>query len=364
MKLMLQSSKVADVPLFDVAHILFIFHTYNKEAPSDDPSIMYRVTFTTQVLRQLFRRVTILNQDALETANKNEMATLVDQVDLIVCFRPVYTPAFGQLINTAASKGKPYIASYDDLVFNVSTFKVSSQWKCKNSTSLVLTRYKKWAEAFYLFDEFIVTTTPLLREILYVKPDAKVRRLKNFLPSDFYAMKLPQRPKAHRKRVGYFGGGLSHAIDVSMIADSIIDLKRDYDFFLPESLRGHVDARLENVVTYYPRLSFLEMLRFQATMNVCVAPLILDRNSACKSAIKFIESALTLTPLIASKTEDLQEFSSSNSLFFAESANDWTTMITTVAQNCPEAVIAETRSRVQEQIPGPLEILMSLGVEQ
>lgn len=293
---------------------------------------MYRVFFFFEEIRRRNSIVNVLNQDMLENYNEEDLVDLLVNYDVIIFFRPYYTQKLGTAVDIAVDNDIDIYASYDDLVFDVSTYRVSSQYKCGNRSSLVLSRYKAWAEAFHLFDRFIVTTVPLASHVKRCAVNLEdILIVENFVHMRHYdlvregCISSTIRLNDSKKYIGYFGGGLSHAADIELVSDIVEEFCKQTEatFLLPDVFSDRLSVNLLSVVEFFPRVNFIDMLLLQSKMKFSIAPLIIDDNSECKSGIKFLEATASMVPLIATETHDLTRYKGSPNLRLCSAPQEW-----------------------------------------
>lgn len=113
--------------------------------------------------------------------------------------------------------------------------------------------------------------------------------------------------------VGYFSGTSSHQEDFGIVEPALLSFLSQHDdtqlliggcFRLSESL---YKLYLSGRVTVMPKVDYCTLQYLQASVDVVLAPLIIDSFTNCKSALKVFEAGIVGTPACASPSFSYRE---------------------------------------------------------
>jgi len=259
-----------------------------------------------------------IDQDKFEAAAFDDISGF----DAYIFFRPYSSRALNGKVLKLKSAGRKVIAAYDDLIFDVSSYRLSSSVKAMGGLTLYQSRYRDWENAFEMFDEFIHSTKQLALEAARLAPHAKHHVVPNFLPPTAVS---PAKFEKKAQTIGYFGGGLSHKVDVNRIAGVLYEFLSRNNMTLQtiDTFRLHMPSSLAGVTRFFPRMNYTELQEVRGTGVVEVAPLVRDRNSDCKSGIKYIEAINSLNPVVCDYWPAIDELPAHQSLIVASDLSDW-----------------------------------------
>lgn len=301
--------------------ILYI--AWSNQPPQEiygDPSVWYRCFQPAQALRELS-----LNANVVDYRCVSE--EVIKSHDCIVFFRPQYSRSFVELVNCCEKNNLRYIASYDDLFFDIGYLRDSGFRKLGAPQEQILgNRPELYAKAFYFFDEFISSTDGLKKAILKHKPLAKVSLHYNGIPPEMHEwvkLKTTSRKKNNR-RIGYFAGGAIHTPDLLKITPALEQVMAEQDavFYCVETVQIPQSLRASGKIETTPRMNYSKMLEAYSNCNITVAPLELNDFTNSKSGIKFLESALHGNSVVATPIDDILRVGN-DLLFTAVSEDDW-----------------------------------------
>lgn len=300
--------------------ILYI--AWSKQKPNDiyaDPSVWYRCFQPAQAIRDLGYSASVVSAEAVTDGQ-------IESHDCIVFFRPVYSAEFVQLINLCEQKNKQYLASYDDLFFDIGHLRNSGFRKLGAPQAHILNeRPELHAKAFYFFESFISSTSGLKAAILKHKPSATVVTHYNGIPPEFAEWsKLLIKHKPETRRIGYFAGGAIHTPDLEKIAPVLSEILAEYNatFFCVETVQIPHTLLATGRVKLTPRMNYTQMALAYAKCNITLAPLHINEFTNSKSGIKFLESASMGNRVVATPIDDIKRVGN-NFLFEADSSEEW-----------------------------------------
>jgi hypothetical protein len=250
----------------------------------------------------------------------------IEAHDCIVFFRPIYSTEFVLLINLCEQKNKQYLASYDDLFFDIGHLRNSGFRKLGAPQAHILNeRPELHAKAFYFFEHFISSTMGLKTAILKHKPTATVITHYNGIPPEFSEWsKLLIKNKRETRRIGYFAGGAIHTPDLEKIASVLSEVLVEHNatFFCVETVQIPQALLATGKTAVTPRMNYTKMALAYAQCNITLAPLHVNEFTNSKSGIKFLESACMGNRVVATPIDDITRVGN-NFLFQADSLQEW-----------------------------------------
>lgn len=296
--------------------VLIIYATFNKARAVGDPSVWYRCYNLAEKLQEINVKCDLISED-----RQLEVLKYLDHYTSVIFFRPRQSKELLEVISAIKDRNIQFFASYDDLIFDPSTYGVSSTLKSLARRDLIHSRYRDWANAFEVFDNYIVSTNYLRNEIKKLRPRSSVKLIENFLPvSTLRCFSNNFAFKGDKVRVGYFGGGVSHKNDILSIQNELFELCKECNVSLvfPSEIASALNPGLSSFVESFERLAYDDMLALCNRVDVCIAPLKLDSNSKAKSAIKYTEAIAGYSPLVATPIDAYKEFKKSPGLYYAK----------------------------------------------
>jgi len=306
--------------------ILYI--AWSKQPPTDiyaDPSVWYRCFQPAQALRELGHSTNIV-------AYQNVTEEHIKAHDCIIFFRPLYSVDFVKQINYCEQYHKKYMASYDDLFFDIGYLRHSGFRKLGAPQEQILSdRPELYAKAFYFFEEFISSTDGLKKAIRHHKPDAKINLHYNGIPPEVYdwAKLVYKKDRTDERRLGYFAGGAIHTPDLMKIAPIIEQVLNEQNatFYCAETVQIPQILLSTGRVETTPRMNYSKMLHAYAKCSVTIAPLEVNDFTNSKSGIKFLESATLGNNVVATPIDDITRVGN-DMLFPALNDEEWYKQLT------------------------------------
>ena len=245
------------------------------------------------------------------------IAPLIPDLDAIVLVRYPFSGPVQRLIDRARHHGVPLIFDSDDLVFDPSLVQL-----VMDALSVERDDFRNW-QLWYAYSAQLretmscctsgLTTGETLRKHMAPYfPDGQVAVVPNFLDrsQDRFSRELLDAKRSTgftgtgSVTIGYFSGTPTHAHDFAVATPALVRLMRaDDDVRL--RLVGRLDfvdelAEFEDRVEVVDFMSFLELQRAIAGVEINIAPLHSHAFTACKSELKFFEAAAVGTWTVAS----------------------------------------------------------------
>jgi len=262
-----------------------------------------------------------------------DLEELADRSDAVVFYRSPATLQLMALIDRVRSQGIPALFDVDDLIFDPDlTAEIPAlQILPPEESSLWLEGVRRYRTVIEACDAFIGSTLPLCRYAeeatglpAYHYPNGVgigVGRISD------RALARPRKPGP--TRVGYFSGTDTHVLDWQHIEPAIVHALARHPT-LELWLGGHIpDAPalmpFGKRVQRLPMMPWTDLPGVLRDVDINLAPLE-PRNvfNESKSAIKWLEAALTATPTIASPTEPFREaIDDGQNGMVADTPDDW-----------------------------------------
>ena len=268
--------------------------------------------------------------------SKNEIDELYEKLPtaemLVIERQTAKNNQIPKLIKKAKQLGLKVVFDLDDLVFNYHDIKLIKATTREKSFAYWagyiwgVRRIAKRADAFLTTNDFLAK-----------KLKQSFRKSVAVIPNSLHATQVArsntkslQKNKPHKGFVlGYFSGSPTHAKDFELIEPEVIKF-----------LEVHSDAKLK-IVGYMnfssrakalldtDRIKFKELVDFEklqdeiASVDVNLAPLVVNDFTNCKSELKFFEAAIVETPTIASPTFTFKNAIKDGKTGFLAKPNEW-----------------------------------------
>lgn len=250
------------------------------------------------------------------------------EADMYVFHRPKLSSRFAKIFDQIPDDAIK-VADYDDLVFDVSVADQTSAVRSRNTPVWsVRAHLSENYGALCLFDHVTVSTAPLKDAILRLRPDVSATVIPNVPDYSYVALASQLRARStpgHVKRIGYFSGTNSHNEDLAFVAEPLAEFcsRNDVEFYLVGPVEIPREFKSSSISLQTSKVkSFFDMARDVANCDMVIAPLTQSPFNECKSAIKFMESAVLSVGVIATPIADVDRFSSPL-LFKASNADEW-----------------------------------------
>lgn len=284
--------------------ILFLVWTPSlPERLLNDPSVFYRCYHPVAALRDLGIYATLRHFTDIEL---EDIATY----DRVIFFRPQFSDRFLELHGRVTELGLPCAASYDDLYFDIEMLRQSNfRGLGAPQQQILANRPYNYAQAMHFFDTFITSTQPLGDRIAQTRDDSRVHVQYNGASSEMISLARLYARTEERvpRRIGYFAGGASHSPDLAQIAPQLARalVDADAELFCVETVRIPALIQETGRVVTTPRLTYAEMIRAYASCALTLAPLHMNRFTASKSGIKYLEASLVGAASVATPIPDI-----------------------------------------------------------
>lgn len=311
--------------------IAFLACNKNPDRFREDPSFTYRCENLALALAAQGHEVTLshLSRPGWDR-----------RPDIVVFHRPLLSWRFWWTQHRLRRLGVRLVADVDDLVFDPA-LAAHSPAVLNSQLPIQVLRRRFWRhrEALRHFDLITVSTEPLAAAVAQL-PRRPVGARVHWLPNAVHRhwRVLPDAPSADPLApvLRYLPGTPSHDRDFALIAP-----------VLTEVLRARPQARLEVVgplafaldlperqIHHEPRRPFAQYHEVVRAPGINLAPLEATPFTACKSAVKVIESAFWRVPTVGSPLQDARRFAGAGACL-AETPADWTRWLSLLLDDGP-----------------------------
>ena len=242
---------------------------------------------------------------------------VLDDIDLLVVCRALYTPHVGALIARAKSLGKRVLFDVDDLVFDDRythlVMETLAQPVEEHSLQFWFGYIARSGCTMRLCDG-VITTNAFLAEKIRDFSGLPTWTVPNFL--NRAQIDLSSRIRAAKQRsewardgqidIGYFSGTPTHERDFALIEPALVTLLESNPAvrlrivgFPPQS---ELLAPFAHRIVTLPLQDFLNLQRVIGDVEISVVPLQDNEFGNCKSELKYFEAAIVGTITIATPT--------------------------------------------------------------
>ena len=283
---------------------LYISNSKHLLYPTRDASTRYRCFNPVEALNEMGHIADLCTQHELSQRH-------LDAYDVYIFHRPRYTRRLQKYVNRLNRSSQITIADYDDLLFTPELASFSPIVR-NGQASIRIARklHENYLAALGLFDHFTTSTEPLAEQIRDKIPTAAISVIHNGYSPTWLYQSEQAVPDADVVTAGYFPGTRSHDHDFALIKHPLENWLRSESnrLMVVGPLRMENSGMAQTSVTRRPHVPYHALPRLISQCNVTLAPLESTPFNQCKSGIKFIESALSGVPLIASPIPDIARF--------------------------------------------------------
>ena len=245
-----------------------------------------------------------------------DIVELGDRADVVVVYRVPATYQVRQFVEDLHMRGTPVVFDVDDLIFDPSLEAEISALKILTGAErdLWLQGVHRYRTTMELCDAFVGSTRGLCDHASAVTglPAFRFPNGTGIVMSRLADTALREAKTPGPVRVGYLSGTDTHDHDWAMIEDVVVtalEKAPDAELWLVGKLApGEAVRRLGARLRLVPFQRWTALPALLRTLDVNLAPLEPgSRFNDAKSAIKWLEAALSATPTIASPTQPFGE---------------------------------------------------------
>lgn len=312
----------------NMKRVLFISATARVDRPYLDPSARYRCYNPASILTQNGFIVDVVSF-------KNFDLKTLQRYNLFVFHRPSFEKKLLDAIEQIHKIGAQLFADYDDLIFSSLYALESSIYKTNRATKEECLRiFNNNQRAMMLFENFIVSTSPLKEKILELKPEANVSVIHNAISLDVVnrvrsQKEMHRKLRAHKKVISYLSGTKSHDMDFKIVEDVLKKLLEKYQDIIELQLVGPLEYNKEKLpsATHISYVDYEYLSKLIAKTDINIAPLETNNFTNCKSGLKFFESGILFVPSVVTPIDDMLRFKDSQGITYAQTPEEWYTAI-------------------------------------
>lgn len=300
--------------------------------PTSDGVIRWRIEFQKAYFESQGKKVDYENY--LHPSINFE--TNLKEAGTIIIVRPSENKYYYEIRNSVLSSGKEVILDLDDLIFDENLAHLSGGYlsgKVQN-IQILKDRANFMLQEIATIGKVNCSTVGLVEHVSRLMPDVDANLLKNNIPSSYVSKFAATNKNEEINSTKVFkiliiSGSYTHNYDFSLVYCDLLNfLIRHEDVSI--SVMGRCELFKELPETLARKIIRLEYSDYDNYINeiskhdlVCY-PLDKNQFNACKSNIKYLEAALTSTPILVSK---LDEFISvikngENGFFFEDSVTE------------------------------------------
>ncbi len=301
---------------------------YLSPLPTSDGVIRWRIEFQKAYFESQGKKVDYENY--LHPSINFE--TNLKEAGTIIIVRPSENKYYYEIKNSILSSGKDVILDLDDLIFDENLVHLSGGYLSRKVPNIQILKDR----ANFMLQEIATigrvncSTVGLVEQVSKLIPDVETNLLKNNIPSSyiskFAAANKNKEITTEIFKILIISGTYTHNYDCSLVYCDLLNfLIRHEDVSI--SIMGRCELFEELPEKLARKITRLDYSDYDNYINeisnhdlVCY-PLDKNQFNACKSNIKYLEAALTSTPILVSK---LDEFISvikngENGFFFEDS---------------------------------------------
>lgn len=259
----------------------------------------------------------------------------------LVLNRVPFTPRVAQAVELAVRQGSRLLFDFDDLLFLPDLLAQLPFVECRSADERerLLLASAQMRIGMSQCHAVICATPILAREVDEPVP---VFVLHNTVSDELVDLSLAsaaERQEEDSFTIGFLCGHPGHVFNFAAVSSSLAVLLASHRQIrvrivgsmseLPQGLQAFADR-----IDFVPYLDWRTLPREIASMSACVAPLVANRFNACKSDLKFLETALCSVPLVASRIGQFAEtiIDGANG-FLAGSMDEWVARLETLVGN-------------------------------
>lgn len=300
--------------------ILYISTTSHIQNPITDPSSRYRCYHPAEVLnKQNFVSVVSAHNFILQPSY---------DYDIYIFHRPGLVCS--EVVNKLKALNKFLIADYDDLIFGLKETAIHVSVYKSGLVTLPQAEeiFKNNLEALVLFDNFTASTECLVNAIRHFKRKSNIAVVHNFIPSSILQIankqKIQQQIK-DKNLLMYCSGTMSHNKDFLIVEDILLkalDSNPNLKLYIFGALKVSEKLKRQSRIYFHEPVPYWNLFSHMANAAYTIAPLEDTVFNDCKSNVKFLESAIVGSTLIASPIPDMKRIKDA-AILLPENADDW-----------------------------------------
>ena len=246
----------------------------------------------------------------------------------LITARPFIDRSRLRSLATLRKKGVRLIGDFDDLLFDCPIDDFPPVMQGDGARSLHQERLGVYRDSLRYFDAFTVATEPLAEHLRALQPGVPVHVVPNGVsPAWARQTQLVYRSwqPGDRKIIRYLPGSPSHDADFAMVSHPLRAFLLDHPdvhFEVVGPLHWDTTGFPSDRIAHRPRVRFEHLGEWLASSWVNLAPLAATEFNRCKSAIKYLESAVVGCPTLATPIPDVARHRA-GAVLTPRGADDW-----------------------------------------
>lgn len=244
----------------------------------------------------------------------SKLEKYLEKIDLVILQRCKWNFELESFVNYVKSRGVKVVYDMDDLIYNpkyVPHYLNNIGYYDEKNIDVYFALASRYYKMAGMCDGYLVTTEALKENIEsdFGKKSFIYYNFLNKEQEDIADKILAEKDRlkdSSKFLIGYFSGSNSHARDLKMAEEAIIDLIEKYeDIYL--LVVGYMDFsdklnsfRESGRVIIHPFVTYQELEYLIASVDVNVIPLQDNEFNACKSELKYFEASIVNTVSVAS----------------------------------------------------------------
>ena len=301
--------------------ILYVTTTSQTSSPIRDGSSRYRAFHMAETLRSYSAFVSVTTNSAFSQCPSFDY-------DIYIFHRPCFSLI--EEIEQLKKLGKILVADYDDLIFGGEEFAQASSGVINGKFTIdrAVQYYKQNLEVLSLFKNVTVSTKPLLNVVRGFFPIANVNCINNFIPQSILNISYQQKlfeEKKDNNLILYCSGTASHNADFKLIEEVVLESltkNKDLKFAIIGVLSTSRAFKHHPRIFFRPPVDYPNLFKLMSSAAHTIAPLEDTFFNSCKSNVKFLESALSGSKLIATPIPDMERVADA-SILLPKNVNEW-----------------------------------------
>lgn len=246
----------------------------------------------------------------------------IDYMDVVIVCRFRWNSRIDKIIDFFHENHKIVAFDTDDMIYNEKYIPYIMNTLAVQETEERLNYWFSYINRISAVEkkcDVLTTTNKYLADVMQRDLNKKVYITQNFLNriqlevSDAYYLQKKQQCSEDEFVIGYFSGTPSHINDFRVVAPELKQLLEENENIklrivgfmeIPAYLNDLVN---NGQIEYEPLVTFAELQKKIAEVDVNIAPLVVNQFTNCKSELKYFEAAIVGTTTCATPTFAFQQ---------------------------------------------------------
>ena len=267
--------------------------------------------------------------------------TLMQTATAIILYRVKQDELISAYCNEARRLGIPVGYDIDDPIFDVAIYGSNNNLNTLKQTEKdhLLSACASYAAAFSYAD-FAISSTPGLAKVMAQHFPRPIYLWRNAIDKETRHARLQAEINrlegaSDAVRIGYASGSRAHDADFSEAEPALLNILSNYPqcelsiigYHTPSKKLKAYSARISHV----PYQDYSFYLQSMASFDISIVPLLPSDFNECKSAIRFLESAIVGVPAVCSRVGDFTNIiRNGRTGYLAATTDDWYSAMATL----------------------------------